>query len=278
MFSFKNTQKSSATYTPVYGLDKFTVIAINPTKQQIEELTGREYPLEVSYGKTELNGEKFRRLQVWLKGETGAVLPITFNVGNKKSTSKTGKVQHVNSRGSISWSKDETGANFYLPDFVSFAHIGNGEESWLTFLKCLLQVDTRSSEAETFIPTMHEMGLLYEDMFAEFPDFTPVMEMLDGCSIIMPIVAKQYVKDGNIKYAPTLINDSNMMYMNYDDKGVTKYHTGKIRAYVKDRTESGRPLSEKYIVFAESGEFDLERALNKPSPQQENPGWDDFEI
>lgn len=108
------------------GYGEATIVAINPTKDQLMELLGIDNPeaaekfKDPEYTGTTKDGDLYFRLSFYLKNtKTGMVDPVTFQITNKERVSKDGKPEYVNQTGNNGWAFEEKDLAPFFMNFIS---------------------------------------------------------------------------------------------------------------------------------------------------------------
>jgi hypothetical protein len=108
----QEAQKTQA-YSPKVGPAEMQVFAVNYSKEEYKEITGRELPYEPNYSPIDREGEKVHKLTFLTHGPGGFV-DMTFWIGeNDRKESQSGKYEWVNSQGQTWWTDDPTGNTDY---------------------------------------------------------------------------------------------------------------------------------------------------------------------
>lgn len=106
------------------GYGDATLVAINPTKEELMDLLGIDNPetqakfRDPEYTGETKDGDLYFRLSFYLKNnKTGMIDPVTFQITNKERVSKDGKPEYVNQTGNNGWAFEEKDL---APFFVNF--------------------------------------------------------------------------------------------------------------------------------------------------------------
>lgn len=110
-------QNSEGGFKKYVGLAVVEIVAINPTSEKIEELSGKKPEEDPSYTDVDDKGNDKVNFVIWTKEEsTGKIFSnLKINVTDKpRPISRTGQYQYINNIGFTSWAKSEDGlkANF----------------------------------------------------------------------------------------------------------------------------------------------------------------------
>tara|TARA_R100000541_G_scaffold21346_1_gene31286 strand:- start:23776 stop:24711 length:936 start_codon:yes stop_codon:yes gene_type:complete len=136
------------------GAENFRVVAVNPTKAELEAMYGRELNFTPEYlGKTKVtDGDGERevdqiRLDFFLANEDNSITTkIQFYVGNTYQKSASGKFKVINSFGKDSWLTQELIQTKVMPDNMQWYNTDGlkvskrGEVELISFLVNLLNL------------------------------------------------------------------------------------------------------------------------------------------
>ena len=136
------------------GVENFKVVAVNPTKAEIEELYGREITFTPEYsGKTEVSdGDGTRevdqvRLDFYLSNEDDSITTkVQFYIGKTHHKSQTGKFKVINDFGRTTWLEKDAVTSGTAPENMSWYNMSGvkiayrGEEELISFLSNLLNL------------------------------------------------------------------------------------------------------------------------------------------
>ena len=162
MFTGTKTGNSTGSYLKT-GLSSFQLLGVNPSKTQIEEWTGRDNVKEPNYDLTDdLNQNRVRPLNIYLKNTDGVVINFRLNVGSVPAITKSGNYQVCTSTGSIVWAK-ASGQTDPKPEFSNHKPLNIGEADWITFVARLINFDFKSGE--DFYGQLTTQGLDVESLY-----------------------------------------------------------------------------------------------------------------
>lgn len=162
-------ENTSKPMTKNVGVFEGKVVAINPSKLELENLLGTTIDKDVNYvGSKVENGETIQtlRLSFWLQDVVGKTLKnISFFVENRPRVNRNGnKYQYVNQVGRTAWGEiSQDGAD--LPKFftkftdkdkreigdASYRKALIGEEEVMNFVRCWLGYDYFSPETNILL-------------------------------------------------------------------------------------------------------------------------------
>ena len=146
--------KAGAAVKLYTGAENFKVVAVNPTKEELEALYDRELSFTPEYiGETKVtDGDGERdvnqiRLDFFLANEDNSVTTkIQFYVANTHHKSQTGKFKVINSFGKDTWLMQEAVKTKTVPDNMSWYNVDGlkvakrGEVELISFLVNLLNL------------------------------------------------------------------------------------------------------------------------------------------
>lgn len=129
-------------FTKKVGFFEGKVVAINPTKEELEALLSRPIEKEPEYLSDDDDGNKKVAFSFWIEDlKTGLIFNKRFTMTNKKrDTSKTGKTQYINDVGSTTWAEDENALKdekYKIFTTRDFRDALIGEEKLYNFLRAL---------------------------------------------------------------------------------------------------------------------------------------------
>lgn len=202
---FKGTKAPGVNteYNRYTGLESFQLVAVNPTKTELEELQGREISYDVSYDIEQDNKQNnVRPVVFYFKGQTAGIQKLQLNIGNEPAISNSGNYQVITSTGQIVWAKPKPTQDVpnpsVKPEFISHRPLVQGEAALITLLQKLLSFDRKSNE--DFQGQLEGFKLdaktLYDGDYKAFKDF---VKSFGQNWITMPLVVveKDEVVDGN---------------------------------------------------------------------------------
>jgi len=264
MFKGTSTTTGSTGYTPWTGLTSFTLTAVNPSKEQIEQITGREYPFDVNYEIRAMGDRKSRPVTFWLKSTEGHNITqqITFNMGIEDNKSMSGSIQFVNDKGQFKWAADESTLSEKYPDFKNFQRAKEGEQELWTFMQRMIHYKPSSPDAQ-WSKDMLDNGMSTENIYNG--DFTGLQDFVQHC------IAKEYkiglvlaVKekadgDGTIKSRQTVITKPEAFFTVFGEIG--DYHYDRLSTLVNEKQAAGYPLSNDLFTI-KLQKFDKNQVVN----------------
>lgn len=161
--AIKIGKQSEETSFKLYkGVAAFNVVALNPNKAELKEITGREVEEEPSYKGKDDNGNDTIRLTFYVstdptaKVNNGITLNTSFSFVLTKAQrvgANSGKIQVIDKYGRTAWATKEDIANKTIPQYSNgpanidkdFRPACQGEEALIDFLKTWLNIPNPAS-------------------------------------------------------------------------------------------------------------------------------------
>lgn len=221
MFSGSNTETRSKLYT---GMTAFNFLALNPSKEEIEKLIGKEYKLNVNYDIFDLNGRRFRPIEIWLQDVQGYMEPeaIRFLIGEHDDINQNGTIRFVNTKGVFTMAKSEESLrdNPKQEWFTKhpFRIAKAGENELFTFLQKLMRYNSYDPDA-AFLTEAENLGVTVENIFNN--QLEGLRSVLDWCVeknnkivLIAAVRSTSKIVEGEAKiyYNQTLVSNPNYFY------------------------------------------------------------------
>lgn len=134
--ALKGKEKEVRSFSKYVGLFNASVVAVNPTKDELGKLLDATIEKDPEYtGSNDENGAKRLTVSFWLKEEqNGNMFNVRFNLEDTVVVSKSGLNQYINSIGTTSYAKSPDA----VPDFVKARPVRQakkGEELLYKFLR-----------------------------------------------------------------------------------------------------------------------------------------------
>lgn len=166
---FGGSNSESSTRKPLYtGLNVFKVLAINPTKEVIEEMIGRPYSLRIDYSIQNIKEKRFRPIEIWVGSVDGFVKaePIRFLISDENDVNKNGTYRYVNALGEFCQSKTDPKDNSKMDWFTQHPYriAKIGEYELYTFMQVLMRYNSRDKNA-AFMKDAESLGITPEKLF-----------------------------------------------------------------------------------------------------------------
>lgn len=257
---FKGTQNTNNKPYQVYtGLATFEVVAVNPDKQEIEQITGRDYPFDVNYDKRSFGENEVRPVTFYLRciEEPTVIERITFNINEHPNKSKSGSVQFINSKGQFKWANNEDELNASGSPFIEFPFrkATEGEQELYTFMQRLIRYKPSNKDAQ-FLQDCEDAGITPSKIYAA--NFEGLQNFVAFCKeknsrIGLVFAAKkktENTEDGKVitKFKQTLIIKPEAFFTVYGEK-VDDYQQTRLAEEVKKKDESGYPMSNDLFTI-----------------------------
>ncbi len=139
--ALKGTEKEQKNYSKYVGLFNANVVAVNPTKTELEKLLGTKIEKDPEYtGNDSDTGAKKVTLSFWLKEENqGNLFNVRFNMQDTAVVAKSGKKQWIDNIGNTSYADSPS----QVPQFIQesgrpLRQAMKGEELLYKFLRAWL--------------------------------------------------------------------------------------------------------------------------------------------
>ena len=152
-FEAKKTERiaiqENSNFKKMYGIGEFRVLAVNPTKKELNKIYAKENSsedVEIEYAGVNENGDKYTRINFILEtiGADNGIRSLNFFLEDSDRKNNEGnKYQFLNLQGKTSWAEEES----KLPAWFTKKQDGSsievkkakiGEADLYTFLKCWL--------------------------------------------------------------------------------------------------------------------------------------------
>jgi len=242
------TRQSNTLYT---GVMNFSVVGVNPSKEELETILGTSIERDPNYSDTDREGNPRLRLDIWLRNDKYNItknFPIWI-VDSKVPVSSNNKTQFMGSNGLSTYAATEadlasdTFSKWIFPPFRE-AYIGESE--LYQFLIAYLNVDTRSKDNEVVLETA------WADLVAgDTRELVALLSTGNITQLLLSMVSR-VTDDGNTVW-------------NYDfyRKAILSENdsTRKIANTLKKDYESGYPYKGNYQGTFDVLEFDPTKAV-----------------
>lgn len=244
------TSGERAAYIPFTGLASAKLMAVNPTKSQIEELTGRDYPLDVVYDKREdLNGNQVRPIEFWVKiSENNIIDKVSFQIGNVPVKSQTGNYQFINEKGVTRYAPSIEEANTKYEKHAPFVRpLLIGENALYAFMQRVL--GKPADDNARFLNDCIAAGITPENIFEgniqglkDFVEFVNSKNRKVG--VVLAVKQKEKVDgEGNksTQNRQVIINNPDFFFTLAGGK-VDDYNLNRLQEVIKEKVENGASL------------------------------------
>lgn len=212
------------------GVIPFNVIAINPTKQQLNDIGLTFVKAEPVYQR-EFGAEKRKStiIDVWLKATPTPKVPdldmltkLTFFISNDEFVStKTGKCQYVNKYGRTAWAAEpsDLNSNAYFVNEDARQSF-RGEEDLYKFLFAWLNM-TYDLDRKIFNPCRIDVQKLFNSDYSELQS---IVEKAGAYSVkVLTGVRKVEGDDGTVRYYATTYNRYFLKHNQKSVEGLMKF-------------------------------------------------------
>lgn len=237
----KGNQRVAADYSKKVGFDEMTIVAINPTKEKLEEMLNIPDMKEPVYTGTytdpgDMKDYAKTTVSIWLQGKVSqALFNVRFSLINKNRTNKSGdNFQYINEVGSTTWAKDENALKDEKYKWFNnrkFWPAIMGEEKLFDFLQKWTNIDTRDLGNEITL----ERGKLFKGNFGELEDLLRseyAANTVCGCA--------------TVRVVPNTDTNATLPYKEY--QGVyDEFLPGSYIRYFQDGVKSRPDYVKKYL-------------------------------
>lgn len=265
---FQGTSTASGkTYTPKTGLAPFKVIAINPTKEEINSFLGREYPFDPEYGIIELNGVSVRPIHFWVRSEENNITEsIRFYVGKNIKIAGSGSTRYVNAKGQFKYAKTKDD----IADWNPVREAVEGEYELYSFIQRLIRYKPSAPDAN-FLKDAEQNGMsasaLYENGAGELKKLLQYFDE-QKCFIGLVLAVRPKQKDDVTEYRQVILSKPEAFFTLFTNK-IGDYQLNKLKEIYQESVERGYPLTNDLFTF-KFQDFNLEDCVNK-APDSSSP-------
>lgn len=275
---YSGTSQSTGKYTTYTGLAAFKILAVNPTKDQIEELTGRPYPFDITYElRQDSDQQLVRPIEFWVSseiGDTKIVDKVSFQIGNTLVKSQTGNSQFVNAKGVSRYALDIDSANMKYEKMAPFIRaMYVGEDSLYSFMQRALGYKPSEVDAK-FLADSEAAGITPESLYAgevtglrNFIDFVNSKNRKVG--LVLGVRQKEkLLENGNkiIQNRQIILNNSDFFFT-LATGHIEEYNLGKTQEVIDQKQKAGISLGTA-LFTVKFQEFEKETCVNNAP---ENP-------
>ena len=217
------------------GAENFKVIAVNPTKEEIEKMYGREINFTPEYTNTTkvTDGDGERevdqiRLDFYLSNEDDSITTkAQFYIAKTHHKSQTGKLKVINDFGKTTWLEKDAIQSGSVPDNMSWYNTSGikvalrGEEELISFLSNLLNLPFDLSKLEDVSDAHARISKEeWAKIFAE--DFSLLKGIIESTNnkvgVVLGVKTKQ---DG--KLVQTIFNRTTLRQYTLDSTKADKF-------------------------------------------------------
>jgi len=255
MFS-GTSETSTKSYTPYTGMASFKVVSVNPSKEEIEQILGRNYPLDVNYElRTDNNQNSVRPIEFWVTTETNNVSitdRITFQIGNTEVKSQNGNFQYINTKGisrygqSLQEVSEKYNTIAEKSPFVRPMYIG--EDALYNFMQRALGYKS-SEEGAMFLTDCEQARItpqeLYQGNVSGLKNFiTFINEKNRKIGLVLGVKPKEKVLDDGTKIIQNrqvILNNPDFFFTLAGGQ-VTDYNTNKLQEVIDYKVKNNASL------------------------------------
>lgn len=279
LFGGSNSASTSARKPLYTGLNVFTILGVNPTKEQIEEWNGSEYKLRVDYTIQTVNERRVRPVEVWLQSLDGYIKAesIRFLIGMDDDINRNGTVRYVNELGEFCQGKTDPGANPKMDWFTksSYRVAKQGEYELYSFMQALMRYNSRDKDAG-FMRDAEGLGVTVENIFdGNFDGVNKFFQWStenDNRIVLLTAVrrSEKVGENGEKRYYDnqTIVGNPDYFYR-------TQGNEVQARSFknISDEMEKGRRITNSMftIYFQEFREEDCLNKVPDQTAQEDSP-------
>lgn len=283
MLGGSNSQTSS--YVPFTGLGSVRVLAVNPSKEQYEKITGRELSFPLTYDVRETTiGEKptlVRPINFLVYNEDANIYEwVRFQVAKDEDVSKTGSKRYMDSLGNITYSADlsKIKANPKMSWFNADNAIPlkRGMSDIYAFIQKLTKYSSRAKDA-AFKSDMEKLEITGEALYSG--NVKGLQKLIEWCDLeedkksrfyisVLFVVKAKEKDDGKVVYIQEILPNTDAMFLS--NGTVFETSIEKLKALVESKIEQGFNLTQKYYSY-EFVPFDINTCINGNVTSSEKP-------
>ena len=275
--ALKGAEKKAENYAAKkVGVSEFTVVAVNPEKEEIATLTGYADAKEETYLKENTDGIPQVAIHIYLKDvNDGAIVKARFQITKKENVNKTGtKKQFINKIGNTAWAENKDAFKNMINDgslsegyrnslkaFVKreFRAAYQGEDRLYSFIQKYSNLDLRDSETEISYP----LADLFKGNFKELrKDLLSIKGRVTGVYEIVAKITEEHVDEQSGEVVPKSAKFYQGIYGEFLEKGFSEYFNGNtgssyIDKVIKNFKEkvSGEHGSKNFFVLGPVRDF-----------------------
>ena len=267
----------------VTGLYPSTIVAINPSVKEYNEITGSSKENEFVYEKREnsFTNEMVRPIILLIKNEeTGAFVIKFLEVGLNPVVTKDGKKSKwIDNKGNITYycEKYEICATNPKMEWANYGKMHHqlvtGEEVLLKVLMNYMKYDSTTEESN-LIDVFTSDGLTMENIFNGNLDplKSLVKDMNDnGHKIVFPYVVKESTKDEKTYYNQDVLVSSELIFPASSEGSILSSSLNRMESIYQKKKNDGYVITNKWFTI-EPQDFNLSDCLNevpKETPEEE---------
>lgn len=256
---FTGTSQAKTVYTPFTGLAAFSINAVNPSKATIEELIGRQWPIDVNYDlRQDLNQQQVRPIEFWVYcKETNIHERITFQIGKDDVVSQSGNLQFINAKGVSRYAKTIEEANQKYPKLAPFVRpLKVGEDALYTFMQRAMGYKPSADDAK-FLTDCEMGGITPETLYnndlqglKNFIDYVNSKSRRIG--LVFGVKQKDKVLDNGAKVTQdrqVILNNPDFFFT-LAASSITDYNLGKLQEVIDEKKNNNVSLGTALFTVA----------------------------
>jgi len=254
MFNGTSQASESNPYTPKTGIAAFQLVAVNPTKPELDAILGREYPFELKYDLMEMNEQQVRPINMWVK--SGSIIePLRFYVSTKEKVAMSGSKRYINAKGQFKYAQSEAELKEKYPDFGSFRPALEGEFELYSFIQRLIRYKP-SADGAQFLKDMEAGKMTVSTLYAG--DFSGLKALVpyaaeNKCSIGLLLAVRQKPRtndDGTetIVDRQVIVSKPDAFFTLPYGK-ISDFQHNKLREIYTESVERGYPLTNDLFTI-----------------------------
>lgn len=282
MYSGTSQPGKYVTYT---GLAAFKLLAVNPTKDQIEQLTDRTYPFDITYDLREDSDKNLvRPIDFWVScevGDTKIVDKVSFQIGNTLVKSQTGNSQFVNAKGVSRYALDIDSANMKYEKIAPFVReMFVGEDSLYSFMQRAIGYKPSEVDAK-FLADSEAAGITPQSLYAgEVTGLRNFIEFVNSknrkIGLVLGTRQKEKLLENGTKVTQNrqvILNNSDFFFTLASGR-VEQYNTSKMAEVIEQKQKAGVSLGTALFTI-DFQEFNKDVCVNSApeNPVSANVGW-----
>lgn len=276
-----NQKVGGAVYEKFVGLGPVTLVAANPTKEELETLLGTTLERSPDYSpKANDKGVNVKPIIMWFRLENGSLVSAYFNIANSPVASNDGtKFKFINSVGQVSYyaptaediKNNPKVAKWYKGEGMRKINIGEEE------LYDLLQGFTRynaSAEGANWMEVMNSLGITAEGLMSSVKGLNEFIEYINtnGNRLVMSHVVNVSEDDeGRRRERQQLLTDKNT-YFRTEDGTVNDYMVSRLAKYSSEKIAEGYAMTTKEYFIGPLRPYNSNDVPVAPGPMGDSPG------
>jgi hypothetical protein len=287
MFS-GTSESTNKSYTPYTGMAAFKILAVNPTKTEIEDIINRPYPLEVNYDlRTDNNGNSVRPIEFWVTTQTNNVTitdRITFQIGDTTVKSQSGNYQYVNTKGISRYGQtieEVTEKYKTISEKSAFVRpMVIGEDALYNFMQRALGYKSSEENAQ-FLTDCEQANITPTSLYqGDVNGLRGFIEFVNGKSrkigLVLGVKPKEKLLDDGTKVTQNrqVILNNPDFFFTLAGGVVTDYNTGKLQEVIDYKIKNNASLGTALFTIGFQQYKKEDCVNNMPSnPQASAISW-----